>query len=177
VTGEVGFLKTVTTYPAQPAECYLTIDYEGEPYIGGLMVEDPAFCQTVARFLETHVGRSIKEIGDLDATDFTSIVAHSEQTIPTRQAFTKKINELPGFPPIWISSDGRYSQGLKGILQGVVVTDNDRKTLAIGMEYNNELHVGSLTDEPPVIEKLVEILRKNLGEPLEVVGEMEIELE
>jgi hypothetical protein len=45
---------------------YLVIDFEKEAYTGCLFFRDPSFCNQIARILRNHIGRPIKEIGDLD---------------------------------------------------------------------------------------------------------------
>ena len=64
--GEIGvldqvFLSRVTPY----TRCYLTIEFEGEPYMGTLIFEDATFCRQVFKLLENQIPKPIKEIGDL----------------------------------------------------------------------------------------------------------------
>lgn len=68
VTGEVGTLKHVMTNPQIPKSCFLVIEHEGSSYTGCLLLNEATFCQQITRLLEFHVGRSIKEIGDLDVS-------------------------------------------------------------------------------------------------------------
>ncbi len=45
---------------------FLLIQHEGLRYMGGMAFDDPAFCYELYRLLKSHVGQSIKEIGDID---------------------------------------------------------------------------------------------------------------
>jgi hypothetical protein len=62
--GEVGILR----YVQRPTlnKCYLVIDYYGEYFVGTLIFDDFAFSAQVGELLQKQVGRSIKEIGDID---------------------------------------------------------------------------------------------------------------
>jgi len=42
------------------------MEYDGEPYLGTLMVDDAAFARKLHDFLQKHIGLSIKEVGNLD---------------------------------------------------------------------------------------------------------------
>jgi hypothetical protein len=67
VNGEVGVLLYV--YAAADAhKCYLVIQDENENYTGILHFDDTRVCREVAKLLQNHLGRSIKEIGDLDVS-------------------------------------------------------------------------------------------------------------
>jgi hypothetical protein len=46
--------------------CYLSMEFDGERYMGALLFDDAAFCWEVFVLLRQHLGRSIKEIGDFD---------------------------------------------------------------------------------------------------------------
>ena len=64
--GEIGILKHVLTHDAMPNKCFLVIEHEGERWMGCLLISDRMFCDQICDLLKTHLGRSIKEIGDLD---------------------------------------------------------------------------------------------------------------
>jgi len=64
--GEVGVLKYVHSNSLMSNKCFLVIDFQNEAYIGSLIFKDHAFCGQISNLLRDHVGRSIKEIGDLD---------------------------------------------------------------------------------------------------------------
>jgi hypothetical protein len=69
ITGEVGILRAVEMYRAQPQECYLTIEHEGERYTGCLVVEDLVFAQRLFTWLKwVCVGLAVKDIGDFDVS-------------------------------------------------------------------------------------------------------------
>ena len=42
------------------------IAHDGVGYIGALLFDEGLFCQQMGKILETYIGRTIKEIGDLD---------------------------------------------------------------------------------------------------------------
>lgn len=65
--GEIAILKEVTLSSAAPRDlCLLAIEDEGAEYMGTLPIEDASFCRAIYRILLKHLGRSIKEIGDID---------------------------------------------------------------------------------------------------------------
>ena len=69
VSGEVGVLIYVHA-GADSRKCYLVIEDENENYTGTLLFDNASLCRQVANLLQQHLGRSIKEIGDL-AVSFT----------------------------------------------------------------------------------------------------------
>jgi hypothetical protein len=64
--GEVGVLKYVHSNSLMSNKCFLVIDFQDEAYIGSLIFKDHSFCDQISRLLRDHIGRSIKDIGDLD---------------------------------------------------------------------------------------------------------------
>ncbi len=66
--GEVGVLKYVHSNSLMPNKCFLVIDFNEKVYIGSLIFKDHAFCGQISNLLRDHVGRPIKEIGDLDVS-------------------------------------------------------------------------------------------------------------
>ncbi len=66
VTGEVGVLRYVHTNNKISHKCYLVIEHNREHYVGCLIFDDVAFCSQISKLLRDQVGRSVKEIGDLD---------------------------------------------------------------------------------------------------------------
>jgi hypothetical protein len=64
IRGEVGVLTGVTVHPSK--KCFLRIDHQNERYLGSLLFEDDMFCWLLGRILVNHLGREIKDIGDLD---------------------------------------------------------------------------------------------------------------
>jgi hypothetical protein len=63
--GEVGVLRYVH-FNDGSSKCYLVIDFEAEHYVGTLNLHDQTFCRQISHLLRDHVGRPIKEIGDID---------------------------------------------------------------------------------------------------------------
>ncbi len=67
VRGEVGTLRYVAASHGTAKHCHLVIEHDSEYYINGLLFDDAKFCWMVSTALQYHhIGRSIKEIGDLD---------------------------------------------------------------------------------------------------------------
>ena len=65
--GEIGVLTHVVPSKTEPhTRCYLLIDFKDERYMGTLLFDNAAFCCQVSNLLENHIGKLIKEIGDLD---------------------------------------------------------------------------------------------------------------
>lgn len=64
--GEVGVLKYVFMRQRPADKCYLVIECEHEAFVGRLSFDNEASCGRISTLLRTHVGRSIKEIGDLE---------------------------------------------------------------------------------------------------------------
>ena|SRR5215510_3817839 len=65
--GEIGTLTQVLLSRIGPYKtCYLLIDFKDQSYMGTLLFDDVAFCRQVSNLLENHIGKLIKEIGDLD---------------------------------------------------------------------------------------------------------------
>ena len=66
VKGEVGILKKVSRNSVVPNLCFIQIEHNGDSYAGALVVDNGVFCEQLVAILQAHVGRTIKEIGDLD---------------------------------------------------------------------------------------------------------------
>jgi hypothetical protein len=67
VRGEVGVLRSIhLNLGLELHKIFLIIEHDGEYFIGTLMIDDAAFRRQVRELLQRHIGRSIKEIGDLD---------------------------------------------------------------------------------------------------------------
>jgi len=66
LNGEIGVLKYVHASNRLSNKCYIVMEHESIQYVGCLIFEDVGFCYRVANMLRTYLGRSIKEIGDLD---------------------------------------------------------------------------------------------------------------
>jgi hypothetical protein len=66
--GEVGVLKYVHSNSLMSNKCFLIIDFEAKTYIGSLIFKDHAFCGQISNLLRDHVGRAIKDIGDVDVS-------------------------------------------------------------------------------------------------------------
>jgi hypothetical protein len=49
-----------------PTACHLTVELNGTSYIGMIKVGDPAFCHRICSFLRSHIGKTLKAIGDLE---------------------------------------------------------------------------------------------------------------
>ena len=64
--GEIGVLTSVSLSDGPSAQCDLLIDYESQPFSGSLLFDSRDVCGQICTVLQANVGRSIKEIGDLD---------------------------------------------------------------------------------------------------------------
>ena len=64
--GEVGVLRYVNSRISN--KCFLVIEHERERYVGCLIFSDLSFCALMRSVLQTHLGRPIQEIGDLDVS-------------------------------------------------------------------------------------------------------------
>jgi hypothetical protein len=67
--GEIGVLKYVVCQSSGNT-CFLMIAHGGGGYIVSLLFDDGSFYQQIGKILETCTGRTIKEIGDLDLSQF-----------------------------------------------------------------------------------------------------------
>ena len=65
-TGEIGTLQQVLINRLMDNKIFLFIDCHGSRYMGFIQFDDPQFCSQIYTILQANVGRSIKEIGDLD---------------------------------------------------------------------------------------------------------------
>jgi hypothetical protein len=63
--GEVGILKVVSA-DTDRKRCFLTIEYDNEPYMGCVLVSDRSFCRQLSIMLQQHLGWTIEQIGGLD---------------------------------------------------------------------------------------------------------------
>ena len=45
---------------------FIAIDYQGHRYVGAMAVESPSLCRQIYLLLQSRIGLSIEEIGDLD---------------------------------------------------------------------------------------------------------------
>jgi hypothetical protein len=66
VTGEIGVLTYVYANRRVANKCFLVIDHEQETYVGSLVCANPSTCAEITDFLLRHIGRPLKDIGDMD---------------------------------------------------------------------------------------------------------------
>jgi hypothetical protein len=64
--GEVGILEDVVTSNLINNKIFMFMQCEGLRYMGFLSFDDVSFCSQIYTLLKANIGRSIKEIGDLD---------------------------------------------------------------------------------------------------------------
>jgi len=64
--GEVGTLHKVWMHYLLDCCLFLFIEHDGFAYTGSIYFDDPMCCYDIYTLLQTKVGCSIKEIGDLD---------------------------------------------------------------------------------------------------------------
>ena len=65
-SGEIGILEKPLRPEMFTNRLFLLIQHEGLRYMGSMAFDDPAFCYELYHLLKSHVGQSIKEIGDID---------------------------------------------------------------------------------------------------------------
>jgi hypothetical protein len=69
--GEVGILRDVFLSRVEPqSRLFLIIEHEQQEYMGCLLFNDRTFCGQICELLKAHCGRTIAEIGSLDASRF-----------------------------------------------------------------------------------------------------------
>jgi hypothetical protein len=66
VQGEVGTLEEVSMHDLIANKIFLAIEYRSERYIAVLAFDDEMFAKQLYPLLADNIGRSIREIGDLD---------------------------------------------------------------------------------------------------------------
>jgi hypothetical protein len=69
VNGEVGILKFVYASNGISNKCYLVMEHDATHYVGCLIFKDATLCFQVAKMLRGQVGRSIRELGELDLSN------------------------------------------------------------------------------------------------------------
>src|SRR5262245_55631408 len=68
--GEIGILRNVIQSKIKPPNrLYLTIEHDGEEYLGVLLFDDPFACQRTYKLLLHHRGKLIHEIGEIDVPE------------------------------------------------------------------------------------------------------------
>jgi len=65
-TGEIGTLQRVAKHTSIENGLFVWIEYRGSSYVAAMYFDDLAFCHIMRRILDSHIGMSIQEIGDLD---------------------------------------------------------------------------------------------------------------
>ena len=66
--GEIGKLQQVLRRQASAEILFLVIQYQNRRYMGAMRFDDDAFCQEIYALLQSQLGLSIKEIGDVDVS-------------------------------------------------------------------------------------------------------------
>jgi hypothetical protein len=68
--GEIGVLTQVVMndLPEMNTKVFMFIEYSGFRYMGLLIFDDAQFCHAIYTLLQSNIGRSISEIGDLDVS-------------------------------------------------------------------------------------------------------------
>lgn len=64
--GEIGTLKELDCESITSKSCNLMIEYDNQDYIATLLFDDGMFCWLTCVELKKHIGKSLKEIGNLD---------------------------------------------------------------------------------------------------------------
>ena len=66
--GEIGTLQFVHNNPLLSDKIFLVIEHGGQRWVGCLMFDNVTFCQQISALIKLHIGRTIREIGDLDVS-------------------------------------------------------------------------------------------------------------
>ena len=64
--GEIGNLQEVMMTEADDDILFIATEYQGRRYIGAMGFDSPDLCFQISILLQSHIGLSIKDIGDLD---------------------------------------------------------------------------------------------------------------
>jgi hypothetical protein len=64
--GEIGTLQHVLMNEYDDEVLFIVIEYQGRRYMGAIGCDSAAFCRQIYIRLQSHIGLSIKEIGDID---------------------------------------------------------------------------------------------------------------
>ena len=64
--GEIGNLEDVWMTEAADDILFIAIEYQGRRYMGAIGFDSPALCRQIYIALQSSIGLSIKEIGDID---------------------------------------------------------------------------------------------------------------
>jgi hypothetical protein len=65
-TGEIGTLEQVIVHELLDNKIFLFILFQSFRYMGFMSFDDLAFCSQIHTLLKANIGRSLKEIGDVD---------------------------------------------------------------------------------------------------------------
>jgi hypothetical protein len=66
--GEVGSLEDVMMSDLMNNKVFMFMQCDGLRYMGFMAFDDPIFCNAIYTLLQSNIGRSISEIGDLDVS-------------------------------------------------------------------------------------------------------------
>jgi hypothetical protein len=66
--GEVGILEDVLMSNLVDNKVFIFMQCEGLRYMGFMSFDDPPFCRQIYTLLQSNVGLSINELGDLDVS-------------------------------------------------------------------------------------------------------------
>ena len=70
ISGEIGILKHVIRSKVKPLDrLYLTMEHEGEEYLGALLFDDEFTCRRTYKLLLRLRGKFIYEIGEIDVPE------------------------------------------------------------------------------------------------------------
>jgi hypothetical protein len=66
--GAGGVFERSMFHEKTPDRLFLQIEFEGARYLGCLMARDSSFCRQLHSFLRNHIGKTVRDIGDLDVS-------------------------------------------------------------------------------------------------------------
>jgi hypothetical protein len=65
-TGEIGSLDQALMNDYLSTRIFLFIEFNRDKYMGAMYFDDAKFCSAIYAILLSHIGSSLKDIGDLD---------------------------------------------------------------------------------------------------------------
>ena len=66
LNGEIGVLTEAIYEEGFPRRLFMRMEHDRICYMGSLVVDDPKLCEQLYEYLQKHLGRTIREIGDLE---------------------------------------------------------------------------------------------------------------
>ena len=75
VSGEIGILEEPLMNALFDKKIFMFVNHQEVRYMGSMHFDDLAFCREVFTILKLNIGRSIKEIGDIELSHRNRVVS------------------------------------------------------------------------------------------------------